>query len=164
MTDPSFHEIQKFNRWWHYAIAATPLAVIFITGLAFYFDQIHKPAAFAIPVAAVLFSLVTFLWFLKLRLETRIDETGLYVHFHGIPWCKRHIAWNDISSINIVNYSPLSDYGGWGVRYGMAGNGWCYNISGNTGIRLVYRNGKNFLVGTQKADVARAAIQHYFKP
>ncbi len=111
----------------------------------------------------ILGTFLLFAWFLYMKLETRIDAQGIYVRFHGIPFCKRTIAWQDIKTVSVITYSPLSDYGGWGVRYGMAGNGWCYNVSGSHGIKLFSQNGKPFLIGTQQADAARNIIEHYFK-
>lgn len=165
---PSFHEIQRFNKWWHYLIIGSPFVLGLIVGLAMYADISRKiaasgPTPLLVIGSTILGTFLLFVWFLYLKLETRIDAQGLYVRFHGIPFCKRMIAWSDIKTISVMTYSPLSDYGGWGVRYGMAGNGWCYNVSGGNGIKLFYQNGKPFLIGTQLADAARNIIEHYFK-
>ena len=161
----SFHEIQRFNKWWHYLIAGLPVVITVIAGIFFYLSMPPSDDLWTliVPGAVILFTALTFLWFLFMKLETTIDPEGIRVQFHGIPFCKRSIAWSEIKHISVISYSPLSDYGGWGVRYGMAGNGWCYNISGNTGIKLFYQNEKPFLIGTQDADAARHAISHYFK-
>ncbi len=164
----AFHEIQRFSKWWHYLIAGSPFVLGLIVGLALYADISRETAAsgpspLLIIGSTILGSFLLFAWFLYLKLETRIDAQGIYVRFRGIPFCKRTIAWRDIKTISLISYSPLSDYGGWGVRYGMAGNGWCYNVSGSHGIKLFYQNGKPFLIGTQQADTARNIIEHYFK-
>lgn len=166
---PEFHEIQRFRKWWHYLIIGSPFILGLVISLAIYADISQKIAASGfstlLPVGiTILGTFLLFVWFLYLKLETRIDAQGIFVRFHGIPFCKRHISWQDIKTISVIAYSPLSDYGGWGVRYGMAGNGWCYNVSGNQGIRLFYRNGKPFLIGTQQAEAARTTVKHYFKP
>lgn len=164
---PTFHEIQRFNKWWHYLIIGSPFILGLIIGLAMYADICQKIAGSGtqfLPTGFVILgTFLLFAWFLYMKLETRIDAQGIYVRFHGIPFCKRSIPWQDIKTISVITYSPLSDYGGWGVRYGMAGNGWCYNVSGSKGIKLFYRNGKPFLIGTQQADAAQTTIEHYFK-
>lgn len=155
----AFHEIQRFNKWWHYLLAGVPVLLVTGIGIALY----SGPFSLLASGSLVLSCLLVFFWFLYLKLETVIDAQGVFVRFHGIPFCKRKIAWQDIKTISLISYSPLSDYGGWGVRYGMAGNGWCYNVAGNKGIRLFYRNGKPFLIGTQQENAARKIIDHYYK-
>jgi len=49
-------------------------------------------------------------------------------------------------------YSPISEYGGWGMRYSLSGKGRALNVSGRTGVQLVFKDGKKLLIGTQKAD------------
>jgi hypothetical protein len=52
--------------------------------------------------------------------------------------------------IEVVSYSPLGDYGGWGIR-GVK-NHRCYNISGKQGLKATFQDGKSVLIGTQQAD------------
>ena len=162
----SFHEIQKFNKWWHYLIAGFPVILTGGIALLTSLNIIHSkngenPSSFLmLPLG---FTVLIFIWFVLLRLKTTINAEGIIVQFAGIPFCKRVIGWNDIKSISLITYSPLSDYGGWGVRYSMSGNGWCYNVSGDWGIKIIYENGKPFLIGTQQAEEAKKMIDHYFK-
>lgn len=162
---PIFTEVQRFKKWWHYLIVGTPL--LFIAGVGIVTSVSITPAEAPQPLLTIilsfLFMALIFVWFMFLKLETVISEEGIDVKFHGIPFCKRHIAWSEIKRISIITYSPLSDYGGWGVRYGMAGNGWCYNVSGDKGIKLFYKDDKPFLIGTQQSEEARKTIEHYFK-
>jgi hypothetical protein len=165
---PTFHEIQRFNKWWHYLIIGVPVLLMIGLPLLIYVDiapGVVASGSWSLLASGtvILSALLTFFWFLYLKLETRIDAQGIVVRFHGIPFCKRTIVWQEIKTISLMTYSPLSDYGGWGVRYGMAGNGWCYNVSGGKGIKLFYQNGKPFLIGTQQEEAAKKVIEHYFK-
>jgi TATA-box binding protein (TBP) (component of TFIID and TFIIIB) len=45
----------------------------------------------------------------------------------------------------------MLEYGGWGIRCGWHGKK-VYNISGNRGVQLVFKNGKRLLIGSQKPD------------
>ena len=155
--NPTFSETQGFNKWWHILLMTFP----FILWVAYWLTQTEYNLIFIFSSLATF--LVFVIWFFILKLKTTISESGIIVHFQGIPFCKRKIAWSDIQSINIEEYSPLYDYGGWGVRYSMSGKGWCYNVSGKMGIKLQYTNGKAFLIGTQKPEEAQAIINHYFK-
>lgn len=51
------------------------------------------------------------------------------------------------------------DYGGWGFRFGLFGKGRALNVSGNKGIQLVLTDGTRLLIGTNKPDEARQALQ-----
>jgi len=44
----------------------------------------------------------------------------------------------------VRQYSALSEYGGWGLRYGIFGNGTAFNISGNKGLKLEFSNNKKY--------------------
>jgi heme/copper-type cytochrome/quinol oxidase subunit 4 len=164
--NPSFTETQKFNKWWHYLIAGflvISTTVIFFlvqSGIVQTKNNQKEPLFFILTIS---FLILAFIWFLYLKLETTITEKGILTTFRGIPFAKKNIEWNEIQSISVIKYSPLTDYGGWGVRYSVSGNGWCYNVSGNYGIKLIRANGKPFLIGTQQQDEAEKIINHYFK-
>ncbi len=162
--NPSFTETQQFNKWWHYLIAGFPVV---ITAIMFFLIQSgnvqtknnqNEPLFF---ILIIIFLILVFIWFLFLKLETNITENGIFTNFRGIPFAKKNIAWNEIQSISVIKYSPLTDYGGWGVRYSASGNGWCYNVSGNYGIKLIQANGKPFLIGTQQQEEAEKIINLY---
>ncbi len=163
---PSFNETQKFNKWWHYAIAGFPVILISVLFSLVWFDIIPTKNGEKLPwlfVALLCLTLSMFIWFIILKLKTTMGATGITVHFFGIPFCKKTIKWEDIKSISVIDYDPLTDYGGWGVRYSLTGNGWCYNVAGKSGIKLIKTNDKPFLIGTQKKDEAEKIINHYFK-
>lgn len=161
-----FKEEQNFRKWWHYVIAGFPIIIISIMFFLVQLDFVQtknnqkEPLFFLILISLMI---LVFIWFLFLKLETTINENGIIVNYRGIPFCKRNIKWEEIESISIVKYSPLTDYGGWGARYSISGNGWCYNVSGEYGIKLFYQNKKPFLIGTQKKEEAEKAINNYFK-
>jgi hypothetical protein len=60
------------------------------------------------------------------------------------------IAWNQLESCSVRTYSPLGEYGGWGIKYGLGGAGKVYNVRGNQGLQLVFKDGSRLLIGTQK--------------
>ena len=55
-----------------------------------------------------------------------------------------------------MTYSPLVEYGGWGIR------GWGKNVAlnarGNRGVRLMLMDGRRVLVGSQRAEELAAAL------
>ena len=57
-----------------------------------------------------------------------------------------------IAKAYVRTYSPLGEYGGWGLRYSLSGNGMAYNVSGNKGLQLELSNGKKVLFSTNKLE------------
>jgi len=55
---------------------------------------------------------------------------------------------DEIESFKAMEYSPLKEYGGWGIKYGFKGK--AYNVSGNLGVKVHLTNGRNILFGSQK--------------
>ncbi|MFN5983554.1 MAG: hypothetical protein ACK479_08820, partial [Fluviicola sp.] len=61
--------------------------------------------------------------------------------------------------INVKQYSPFSDYGGWGLRFKILNfNDILLNVSGNKGIRIELKSGKKFMIGTQEDTLAIESI------
>lgn len=64
----------------------------------------------------------------------------------------------EIDTCEVVRYRPLRDYGGWGWRWNPK-RGWCYTMRGDRGVAVRLRNGKRFLVGSQRPEELAAAIE-----
>ena len=100
-------------------------------------------------------SLLVAIWLLSVRLRTEIDHEGIHMKFR--PFANKHLAWSDIESIEVVNYGFV---GGWGVRL-FTKYGTVYNTKGQWGIAIVPKEGKKFLIGTQRPEEVKMIIQHY---
>ncbi len=83
-----------------------------------------------------------------MKLETKIDNIGIHIKF--FPFHSKFISfpWESIEKIEVVTYNPLSEYGGWGLR-GFKNNR-AYNVSGNKGLRIFFKDDKKLLIGTLK--------------
>lgn len=161
--NPTFTEIQKFNKWWHYLLLLAPLTGILIMKFTILpeVENADKTTATNGFYTSSIAGVIVVFWILIIKLKTTINENGIMVNFYGIPFCKKEFIWSDITSIEVVEYSPIKEYGGWGVRMGP--RGWCYNVSGKNGIKLIQTNGKPFLIGTQQKEEAEKIINLYFK-
>jgi hypothetical protein len=93
---------------------------------------------------------IILLFLFLIRLKTEIYKEGISVQFIPVHFKPKQIVWSEIEEYYIREYSPLKEYGGWGVRYNFTGKNIAYNISGKTGLQLVLNNGKKILIGTQK--------------
>nr|WKN35635.1 DUF6141 family protein [Tunicatimonas sp. TK19036] len=107
-------------------------------------------------VASLVFLLTLLIAFL--RLDTVIKKDGIYYRFLPLQLAYKKIAWDRLAASYVRQYSPIGEYGGWGLRLGIFGRGKAFNVSGNQGLQLVYDDGKKFLLGTQHPDEIKQAL------
>ncbi len=156
-----FSEKQRFTQWWVWLILLGVLATPFY-GL---YHELQKAQPFSDPSVntGLILSLAVILpvtaLFIFMRLETQISKAGFAVKFFPFHFKFRQFAWSDLEEIYVREYSPVSDFGGWGLRYSLSGAGKAYNVSGHQGIQLVFKNGKKLLIGTNKPEEAAAALK-----
>ena len=93
------------------------------------------------------------LW--AVRLTFKVDSEAIQIAY--FPFLRRRLLFRDIVSCEACEYQPLSDYGGWGIRWGW--KGMIFSASGNKGVRLGFRNGKQLMLGTRMPDELALAIQ-----
>ena len=96
--------------------------------------------------------------FLNLRLETFIKNDGIHVRFFPFHIKFKHYPWESISRSYVREYSPLMEYGGWGLRMGLFGKGTAFNVSGSMGLQLEFTNSKKLLIGTNKPEELITAL------
>lgn len=95
--------------------------------------------------------------FFTATLVTEVRPDGVYAMWAPFHRTYRRFAFNDIAEFAARKYSPIFEYGGWGLRYGPKGG--AYNVSGNLGVQFVFNNGKRLLIGSQRAEVMVDAIR-----
>src|SRR3712207_3596059 len=86
------------------------------------------------------------------RLDTTIRKDGVYVRFFPFHLKFKYYDWNGLVKSYVRQYSPLIEYGGWGLRFGIFGKGTAFNVSGDKGLQLEFLNHKKLLIGTNKPD------------
>ncbi len=94
------------------------------------------------------------LFFVYLRLVVEVREDGVWLRF--VPLATRTIPFEEIEQAEAVDYKPMRQYGGWGIR-GLGKNR-AYNVSGNEGVRLHLRSGDVVVIGSQRAHDLALAI------
>ena len=157
-----FQEKQRFNQWWIHFIFSL-INGFFMYG--FYVQIIQdkifggKPMSDAgIIIATCISIMLTFLFYL-VRLESQIKDDGIYVRFFPLQWKFKFFAWENLSKTYVRSYNPLIEYGGWGLRYNILGNGIAYNVSGNMGLQLEIQSKNKLLIGTNKPEELRAVLE-----
>jgi hypothetical protein len=150
-----FTERQRFRQWWLWLI------LLGINGLFLFgvYKQIigeqqfgSKPMSNTELLIATGLTIILTLLFVNFRLDTIIRKDGIYVRFFPFHFSFKHYSWEKISKAYIREYSPITEYGGWGLRLGLFGKGKAYNVSGNKGLQLEFTDNKKLLIGTNKAD------------
>lgn len=93
-----------------------------------------------------------------LYMKTDVSYHVVRVRFGWLfPLFTRTIETREIESIHPVTYSPLAEYGGWGIR-GL-GSKIALNARGNRGVLLGLSGGRTVLIGSQRPDELAQAIQ-----
>uniref|UniRef100_UPI0025D8C38D hypothetical protein n=1 Tax=Algoriphagus sp. TaxID=1872435 RepID=UPI0025D8C38D len=116
MANRVFKEEQTYRGTWiMYLILLFELPTIILL-IVLYFNAEDK-TEMGMGLAFVFITLILILLFISnLKLETRLDDFG--VSFRYFPFIRnwRKIDKTNILSIGVINYSPLTDYGGWGLK------------------------------------------------
>lgn len=162
-----FKEEQRFTQWWLWLLIAAIMGIP-IYGIT---QQLILKKPFGDnPMSnegLIVFSIGMFLFlvfFLSLKLKTRIDETGVHFQFFPFHLKQKTINWHQVKNIYTRKYLPISEYGGWGIKGSSLGrkkNGIAYNTSGDIGIQLELKSGKRILIGTQKLNDANSVLKNY---
>jgi len=165
-----FKEAQRFNQWWFITLNIIALLVVVFNFIK-EFQQIENGTSdksvviLALSLVAVL---VVFVFILSIKLKSRIDENGISYQFFPIHLKFKKIPWSDLSACYVRKYTPITEYGGWGIRgfgfkglLGFRGRGKAYNIKGNMGVQLEFADGGKLLIGTQNSKKAQATINNY---
>lgn len=155
-----FEESQKFTQWWVWLI----LIGAFLMPFIIYYDEIKQgqftlsavSGDLSIPLVITFFIVVGFLF---LKLKTTINDQAIKIHY--FPILKKEFKWEDIQSAKVIKYT-FWQVGGWGFRFGTR-YGMVYNVRGTLGIHLKLKDGRAYLIGTQKPKEAKQWIEKNIK-
>jgi hypothetical protein len=145
-----FTERQSFIRHW-WALLLLPIIITVVPAIIQYSG--HWPqkatATWIGPVTAIIIAGLL----LFLRLDTRLDATGVHYRMAPLHLKWQYHPWTEVSYAHVRTYAPLTEYGGWGIK-GFAANR-AYNVAGSDGLQMVLTNGKRLLLGTQHPEEIR---------
>ena len=151
-----FHEEQYFD-WRVYSLLG---AVEIAAGVCLlWWAYRAEPAAllaraweleFAFGVGAGL-GLPLLLTVFALHMTTEATEDVLTVWYGWLPIYRRSVVIADLQSCKVVEYRPIADHCGWGVRSGRDGER-ILTAHGDRGVRLVFPDGGKLLIGSQRPE------------
>ncbi len=87
-----------------------------------------------------------------------VEVTAKHIAIWYIPFVNRNIAIADITDVEKTMYSPMTSFGGWGIRMRFDGT-FAYTVIGNQGVMLTLTDGKQVLIGSQRSDELARSIQ-----
>lgn len=110
-------------------------------------------------IRAIILIVIT-LWINVIKLESIINQEGIYFRFGFMHLRYKFIAWSDIDSVHVVRYSLFHRYIGVGVHHSLS---WkhpfvAYTASGRLGIEVEQTNGSVVFIGTQHPVDAQEAL------
>lgn len=121
-------------------------------------EEVYNETLWALLFITIIFVGLYFLLF-RASAKTRIDSVGLHYQYWPIIYSWRTIRWSEIEKIEVKTCDPLSDFGGWGYKFGRKKTG--IILGGNQAIYITRANKKTFAITTQKPELARSAIAHW---
>ena len=143
--DTAFQEEQSFDQIWVWALLGIELVVMLV-------PLILTGQPWWTLILSVGVMVLTMVLLASFKLYTRIDSSGVHYRMKPFHFKEQTIIWDDIDQIFVRKYSPILEYGGWGIRFGR--NGKAFNMRGNYGIQIVKKDGKRILIGTQNPETA----------
>lgn len=136
-----FTEKQYFKQKWIWFMLFGILALSVVPVL-----NVATTRPFAVLICILPVVLIMVLFFL-MNLKTVINLQGIHIQFFPFIRKPKVFLWKDIQKIELKKYQPMMEYGGYGIR-GL-GDDKAYNIRGDIGLKLYFKNGKKIMIGTQ---------------
>ena len=130
---PLFREVQRFRQPWLWVLLGGVALLMIVLGPVSWGGLVVVGA-----VAGFIFSL---------RLTTEVRADGIYLEMWPIHRSFRRIPWSKIERYEARQYSPLREFGGWGIRW--TPGKIAYNVRGNRGVWIERTDERGVLIGSQ---------------
>jgi len=140
--DPLFREVQRFRQPWIWALLGGITLLMLLLGPIAWGGLVIVGAN-----AGLVYSL---------RLQTEVRADGIYFKMWPLHRSFRRISWSEVERYESRRYSPLREFGGWGIRW--APGKLAYNVSGNRGVWIERTNARAVLIGSQRPEEFVRAI------
>lgn len=156
--DVLFQENQRFTKWF-LLLVFLPAIISAIVLLRFVNTGEEPASLIGLGVALATGLLLSFV-----SLQTQVTKVGVSVRF--FPFVRKTTLYSfaEIESAEVIDYKPIKEYGGWGLRVGK--NGVAYSVSGKKGVLITFKEPrkmfwgkhKTLLIGTQKPEEWRRVL------
>ncbi len=161
-----YREEQRFGLWLRWLIFVSmllilPLGIFSLSKIPSEEEGIKILPVTTLTICGILVPIGIAVLFVSLKLETEVRGDGLYIRFYPFHLKFKRFGAEELSEYYAREYRPLLEYGGWGIRCGKQGR--AYNVSGNKGVQLVFKNGRQLLIGSQREKELEDAIRSIMK-
>ena len=162
-TELIYREEQRFSLWLRWLVALSmalglSLSIFSLTKMPPEQGPPEILPIILLIVAGIFVPIAIAVLLLLLKLETEVRSDGLYIRYFPFHINFKRFTTDDLSEYYARKYKPILEYGGWGIRYSLR-KGKAYNVSGNKGVQLVFKSGKQLLIGSQRAEELEEAIR-----
>ncbi len=155
-----YHEEQRFRQWWLWVLVAGLTAL----GWWSFAQQIllgrpfgGNPAPdWGVWLLWLVIGVGLPLFFARLELVLEVTSRELLIRYR--PLSKRVLRLDEIERLEVRSYSPIGEYGGWGIK-GWSRKKVAYNVSGHRGVDLTLRDGRRVMLGSQRAEELAETIE-----
>lgn len=162
-----FKEEQRFNQLWLkvplYVLAGANTAVFLyglqrqlIAGQPWGNNPMSDNSLIAVTCVTIAVWITVIFFLEKAKLISEIREHEIMVRFPPFINKAKIYPVASIRKMEIRKYNPIWEYGGWGIRHGIKGK--AYNVRGNIGLQIYLKSGKSLLIGTQKPEQVKWAV------
>lgn len=149
MTQPVFEERQRPpTAMFVFGAVVTAPALAFAIVASDRLGEVRWPLFFAPALAVAVFVLV--------RMSTTVTPSE--VRMTMVPFPRKRWPVAELETCEVVTYRPLLHYGGWGWKWSRK-RGPAYTMRGNRGVMVRRKDGKQFLIGSQRPEQLAAAIE-----
>jgi membrane protein YdbS with pleckstrin-like domain len=118
---------------------------------------VPAPGTTALRAGAAFATFVGLFVALTLRMKVEVTPAALRVEFGWLPLYRDSVPISRIESAQAVEYHPLVQHGGWGLR-GSLRQGGLLSARGHEGVQLRLDNGKVVIIGSQRASQLTDAL------
>ena len=160
MDNSNFIEIQQFRQGWLLALVLVPcISVLTYLGFTVFRNWPMSGTNMLIYGVSILALVLVPVFMLAIKMVTEVKNDAIHIRF--FPLKREVIPFSEIAKCDARQYSPIKEYGGWGIRYGTKGI--AYNVSGDRGVQLELTNGKRLLIGSQRSEELTKTIKTFAK-
>jgi hypothetical protein len=91
------------------------------------------------------------------KLTSVVTLENIKFGFKYLPFARNEFDWEEVEKIQMIEH----DSWGWGVRFSRT-LGFIYNTVGNKGLLITLKTGKKYMLGTQKSEELKKALDTIF--
>lgn len=85
------------------------------------------------------------------RLRVTVSRTSVLLTYGYTGLVQKLVSFEEIEDVEPVRYSPVREFGGWGIRFGGGGRK-AWTIRGDGAVVLTLDNGTRFYVGSERPE------------